>query len=72
MDRCLVFYYNMYGVDIDELKIYKEGTNLASTVIWSESGNKGNQWVKGYVDIPSVDGLKARNHFLFNRSKWWK
>ncbi|XP_052085693.1 MAM and LDL-receptor class A domain-containing protein 2-like [Mytilus californianus] len=56
--RCMKFYYHMKGSDMGTLSIHTEGTNTAKTYIWIQSGAKGNDWIKGEVDIPAIDGLK--------------
>ncbi|XP_052086548.1 MAM and LDL-receptor class A domain-containing protein 1-like [Mytilus californianus] len=55
--RCMTFYYHMKGSNMGTLNIYTEGTNTAKSNIWTQSGAKGNDWIKGEVDIPAINGL---------------
>lgn len=56
--RCMTFYYHMKGSTMGTLNIYTEGTNTAKSNIWTRSGSQGNDWIKGEVDIPAINGLK--------------
>ena len=59
MNRCLTFHYLMNGQMIADLNVYTEGTVVNRTQVWSRSGDKGFAWLKGYVDITPMDGLKV-------------
>lgn len=51
---CLQFWYHMYGSGMGTLSVYlKTGNRLANRPIWSESGDKGNQWRKATTTIIS-------------------
>ncbi|XP_052085695.1 MAM and LDL-receptor class A domain-containing protein 1-like isoform X2 [Mytilus californianus] len=56
--RCMTFYYHMKGSTMGTLNIYSEGSNTAKSNIWTRSGAQGNDWIKGEVDIPAINGLK--------------
>ena len=45
-DRCLTFWYHMFGTHINTLNVYQD-----KTVIWSRSQNQGNIWKKGTVTL---------------------
>lgn len=47
-DRCLRFYYHMFGGHINTLNVYQD-----SKVIWSRSANRGNVWIQGMVTLKS-------------------
>ncbi|GFN85246.1 MAM and LDL-receptor class a domain-containing protein 1-like [Plakobranchus ocellatus] len=54
-DQCLVFYYHMFGSGMGTLNVRMEtGANqpVLQPVLWSMSGNLGNQWKVGEVTLP--------------------
>ncbi|CAF0741650.1 unnamed protein product, partial [Brachionus calyciflorus] len=64
---CFDFWYHMYGIGMGTLNIYSNSTN-SSTLLWSQSGNKGNVWLNGQVNIISarsfrifIEGIKGPN-----------
>ncbi|RNA26976.1 MAM and LDL-receptor class A domain-containing 2-like [Brachionus plicatilis] len=50
---CLNFFYNMNGLNIGELNVYRRVAESALEKIWNISGNLGNKWMLGQVTIPS-------------------
>ncbi|CAF0741635.1 unnamed protein product, partial [Brachionus calyciflorus] len=54
---CFDFWYHMYGTGMGTLNIYTNSTNM-STLIWSQSGNKGNKWLNGQVNIISTRSFR--------------
>ncbi|XP_061166796.1 uncharacterized protein LOC133175702 [Saccostrea echinata] len=57
-ERCLKFFYHMYGSTVGSLKVFYKGTDIAKTVAFSRSGDQGNQWIQAEIDIPAVQNLK--------------
>ncbi|KAK3609972.1 hypothetical protein CHS0354_011808 [Potamilus streckersoni] len=52
--KCLTLWYNMYGVDIDNLNIYAEDTcTKLTTRVHSIHGNQGQAWHKLFLTIPA-------------------
>nr|XP_026692074.1 uncharacterized protein LOC104266090 isoform X2 [Ciona intestinalis] len=50
--KCLEFFYHMFGVGTGDLNVLFEPLDgSASTKIWEESGNHGNQWKRGRATI---------------------
>nr|XP_054757473.1 MAM and LDL-receptor class A domain-containing protein 1-like [Lytechinus pictus] len=52
---CFQFWYHMYGERIGELNVYAE--DLVSEIRgleWNMTGNQGNQWVKGQINLNQV------------------
>ncbi|KAK3084897.1 hypothetical protein FSP39_020980 [Pinctada imbricata] len=50
---CLLFYYNLYGLHTGTLNVYvKQGTGDLGRPSVSISGNQGNLWKLGKVNIP--------------------
>ena len=43
---CMRFKYHMHGSDVGSLAVYR-----GNEVMWSRSGDHGNQWLQGHVDI---------------------
>ena len=53
-ERCLQFYYHMYGDDIDTLKVIHSPDMLNKNItIWEKSQNQGNQWHLARVNLDS-------------------
>ncbi|XP_043540792.1 MAM domain-containing protein 2-like, partial [Chiloscyllium plagiosum] len=51
-DRCLRFWYHMYGVAQSmALNVYQLEVGLPPILMWSDRGNKGNQWIAAAVDL---------------------
>ena len=46
---CLTFWYHMWGRDIGTLKVSLK--TASESVIWSKTGDQGNQWLKASVPI---------------------
>ena len=45
----------MYGSGMGTLAVYlKKGNSLATRPIWSEAGNKGNEWRRATVTVKST------------------
>lgn len=62
-DQCLVFYYHMFGRDIDTLNVYIE-TEGEVRLHWSLKGNQGNSWQRGKIPIRRGYGeFKVHNYF---------
>ncbi len=49
---CLQFWYHMYGKGMGSLNLYVNVSNTTS-LLWTQNGNKGNQWNNGQVAIKS-------------------
>ncbi|KAJ8050465.1 MAM and LDL-receptor class A domain-containing protein 2 [Holothuria leucospilota] len=51
--NCLSFWYHMYGNAIGDLRVYMrpEGQNM--TELWVESGDHGDVWLKGQINLYS-------------------
>ncbi|PFX15365.1 G-protein coupled receptor GRL101 [Stylophora pistillata] len=54
---CIQFWYHMYGSDIGHLSIYLK-TNLSETIVWTLSGNQGDQWKFGQTALISRDAYR--------------
>ncbi|XP_059507175.1 IgGFc-binding protein-like [Stegostoma tigrinum] len=51
-DQCLRFWYHMYGVARSmALNVYQLEVGQPPVLMWSERGNKGNQWLEGAVEL---------------------
>ncbi|XP_062585892.1 uncharacterized protein LOC134247569 [Saccostrea cucullata] len=55
---CLSFAYNMFGLNVNKLTLFVEGTNTAKTSLWSKQGNQGSDWLMAQVNVPATAGLK--------------
>ncbi|MEM9920946.1 MAG: hypothetical protein AAF990_22795 [Bacteroidota bacterium] len=60
----LAFHYHMYGSAIGSIKLQVSTNNgVGWTTIWSESGNKGNQWLNTTVDLSNYTGQVVQLRF---------
>lgn len=46
---CLTFWYHMWGQDIATLKVTLKTSS--ESVIWTKTGNQGNQWLQASIPI---------------------
>ncbi|XP_021366872.1 MAM and LDL-receptor class A domain-containing protein 1-like [Mizuhopecten yessoensis] len=68
-DRCLRFWYFMYGNSVGQLTVAASGTTTPKANIWSLSGNQGQTWTQVSVNVPSTDGLQI--YFETTRGSSW-
>ncbi|XP_046856415.1 uncharacterized protein LOC124449513 [Xenia sp. Carnegie-2017] len=47
--RCFTFWYHMYGSTIGSLNIYQQYMGGRLKLLWTLSGNRGNQWSRAQV-----------------------
>lgn len=55
---CYVFWYHMYGADVDTLNIYillNQTSDTISTeaLLWQQKGDNGDVWQNGQMNIPT-------------------
>ncbi|XP_067661409.1 uncharacterized protein [Haliotis asinina] len=51
---CLQFWYNMFGHDIQDLKVYVKIGNGLRYLLWSRSGQVSSKWKRGVINIGSL------------------
>nr|XP_054757464.1 MAM and LDL-receptor class A domain-containing protein 1-like [Lytechinus pictus] len=49
--RCLEFWYHMYGAGMGDLNVYTATKNTAPILLFTESGNHGDIWIQGQVNV---------------------
>ncbi len=49
----------MHGSNIGTLNVYTEGQNVAKSNVFTRSGQQGNNWLKGEVDVQAINNLKV-------------
>ncbi|CAC5390031.1 unnamed protein product [Mytilus coruscus] len=59
VDRCLRFWYHMYGSTMGTLNVYTENAQGTRIQIFTMSGDQGNQWNEKAIFIPAMDDLKV-------------
>ncbi|CAG2186533.1 unnamed protein product [Mytilus edulis] len=59
VDRCLRFWYHMYGSTMGTLNVYTENAQETRVQIFTMSGDQGNQWNESAIFIPAMDDLKV-------------
>ncbi|XP_036140457.1 MAM and LDL-receptor class A domain-containing protein 2 isoform X2 [Monomorium pharaonis] len=52
---CFSLWYHMYGATIGSLNIYFKPELTAPRLIFTKSGNQGNQWFHGISSLPKVN-----------------
>ena len=63
-DYCMSFWYHMYGINVGTLII----TTVGSPVLFSKSGNQGDQWFNERISVYSVYGFDYRVCIFFRVS----
>ena len=71
---CLIFWYDMYGKDVDSLNVYVTypgATAFPGDLVWSLAGNRGDQWRGAEVVLNitvdfQVPGTLFTKPFFFN------
>jgi len=60
----LVFWYHMYGAQMGTLSVGVRDENCIDwTLVWSESGNQGNEWREARVDLSPFRGRRITISF---------
>lgn len=52
---CFSFWYHMYGATIGSLNIYFKPEDTASRLMFTKSGNQGNQWFHDVFELPKTN-----------------
>ncbi|XP_012054424.1 PREDICTED: MAM and LDL-receptor class A domain-containing protein 2-like [Atta cephalotes] len=52
---CFSFWYHMYGATIGSLNIYFKQEDTMPRLIFTKSGNQGNQWFHGISELPKAN-----------------
>ena len=52
-ERCVEFYYFMYGPDVGSLRVYTRLSTGFLTEIWHVRGNQGRKWHRGFAKVSS-------------------
>ena len=66
---CFTFWYHMYGQSIGSLNLYQL-VGQTETLIWTQSGNKGNSWLSGQVPVGNGAGYKVCENGLRAITSW--
>ncbi|CAF4044180.1 unnamed protein product, partial [Rotaria sordida] len=56
--RCLQFWYHMYGMDVNTLNVYIKINGQLGKPVWTRTRNQGNQWLKGQYAIFPPENTK--------------
>ena len=61
IDRCLGFWYHMYGNGVGTLKVYTRSSASPNTrqPAWSKQGDQGDTWHQAKINIYASNGLKV-------------
>lgn len=63
--QCLMFFYHMYGDHVDTLNVYlKTVGGLGQQPEWTMSGNQGDTWYKGVIDIKTTVSFQVSHCFV--------
>ena len=55
---CMSFWYHMWGFYMGSLRVFKVASGIES-LLWEKSGDQGNQWHEGTVNITSNSTFKV-------------
>ena len=69
-DYCLNFAYSMFGRETGSLNVYyKDESSGEQSLIWSLTGEQGEGWAVGSVNMKFRQGQKVRFGFA-GQSQW--
>ncbi|MFZ4543894.1 MAG: proprotein convertase P-domain-containing protein [Saprospiraceae bacterium] len=57
------FFYHLYGSEIGKLTLEISIEGAPWIILWEESGNKGNRWIKQYIDLQAYNNKNAQFKF---------
>ncbi|KAH3887707.1 hypothetical protein DPMN_011726 [Dreissena polymorpha] len=60
-NRCLTFWYHMYGLNIGQLNVYAGTPTSLGTAIWNLYGNQGNRWLKAQVTVQTSTAFQVQS-----------
>ena len=63
--KCLQFWYHMYGPHVDTLNVYTKINNQLGVPVWTLSGTQGNKWRHAVVSLTVSSKFKVRRIFFF-------
>ena len=50
--KCMTFYYHMYGPHVSSLKVYSTSDNTTlGTALWGKTGTQGNVWMNHTITV---------------------
>ena len=57
--KCLQFWYHMYGADVDTLNVYTKINNQLGAPVWTLSGTQGDKWWHAVVQLTVSSKFKV-------------
>ena len=58
------FFYHMYGQTVNSLKIIMIRKGSQDTDVWEKKGDQGNKWIKGQINIQTVQAYQVSESSL--------
>lgn len=49
--KCLIFWYYMYGPNVQTLNMYVVGDSNLGQPVWTRTGTLGSNWINAAVDV---------------------
>jgi len=68
----IAFHYHMYGSAMGTLSVEVTTDDVNWTSVWSESGDKGNQWLYKYIALNQYSGQTIRARFKAVTGNSWR
>lgn len=67
--KCFKFWYHMYGRTVGTLNVYVSKNVSSSNLIWTLSGNQGNQWKPAQLSVTSTQSFNVSCEILISNLK---
>ena len=66
---CIEFMYHMYGDDVTKLNVLLQNEEGVQVTAWSRAGNHGDEWMRGFFKIGTVNFLVIFQAFGARKSR---
>jgi len=65
---CVLFWYHMYGADVNRLSVYIKLAGRLGQAVWSKTGTQGDRWLYAQIETGSFTNTQVVFEALKGRS----